>query len=72
MTSSELLQRIRQRNGISSSASDSSSPSLDENSELLADIRNFISFGAEIENKASTQEIVDKFVFFFSIQSSKS
>ncbi|EEB13301.1 DNA repair and recombination protein RAD26, putative [Pediculus humanus corporis] len=62
MTSSELLQRIRQRNGMSSSASDSSSSSsLDENSELLADIRNFISFGAEVENKASTQEIVDKF-----------
>lgn len=60
MTSAELLYRIRQRNGLCPVIWNTSENPITENSELLANIRNFISFGAEMENKATTQEIIDK------------
>lgn len=60
MSSAELLQRIHQRNGLCPVISSLPGNPMSDNSELLADIRNFISFGAEIDGKATTQEIVNK------------
>lgn len=56
MSSAELLMRIRQRNGLTSASTNNS---VNENFDLLVDIRNFISFGARVEYRATTQEIID-------------
>lgn len=61
MSSAELLSRIRERNRLLSDNDQHPPNPLDEHSELLADIRNFISFGAVINNRATTQEILDRF-----------
>ncbi|XP_049854885.1 DNA excision repair protein ERCC-6-like [Schistocerca gregaria] len=72
MSSGELLARIRARNRLLTPANDSqeegqqqivqpTTSSDDPNVELLTDIRNFIAYGAAVNGRASTQEIVDRF-----------
>lgn len=62
MTSAELLSRIRERNRLLADTDQHPPNPLDEHSELLTDIRNFISYGAVINNRATTQEILDRLV----------
>ncbi|XP_063234506.1 DNA excision repair protein ERCC-6-like [Bacillus rossius redtenbacheri] len=63
MSSSELLARIRARNRLTTPADDlplRPAPP-DDDTELLADIRNFVAFGATVDGRASTQEVVERF-----------
>ena len=65
--SGSLLARIRERNLLlleedDENATSALPPSVtDSNQELLDDIRTFISFGASVEGRATTDEIITKF-----------
>ena len=75
ITAKELLHRMRKRNGLSISDESSSRDgsggdsslfqpdSMNENVDLLTDIRNFIAFQSEstIDGEASTDDLVKKF-----------
>lgn len=63
MSAAELLSRIRERNRLMVENNDNlpANP-VDEHSELLADIRNFISYGTQTDNRATTQEIIDRYI----------
>lgn len=59
MSVDELMARIRERNSLV--ADDTAEPApLEEHSELLADIRNFVAFGATQNNHVATQELLEK------------
>ncbi|CAB4056997.1 ERCC6 [Lepeophtheirus salmonis] len=58
MSAAELLSKIKKRNSYSENGDACSS---DEGSELLADIRNYVAFQANIDGEATTQELVDRF-----------
>lgn len=58
MENDELMARIRERNRLDP---DMNVTPLEEHSDLLVDIRNFVAFGAVNDNNASTKEIIDKF-----------
>ena len=75
ITAQELLHRMRKRNGLAFNDDDSSRgglgsdtalfqpDSMNENVDLLTDIRNFIAFQAEstIDGEASTDDLVKRF-----------
>ena len=64
MSSSELLDKMRNRNWVSTDDSRSQGPSgfvAPENLELLTDIRNHVAFGCNIDGEASTEEILSHF-----------
>jgi len=77
MTSSELLSRMRARNrlleplatqeGVEEDNPENSIPttssvaSQEEHIELLTDIRNYVAFGASVNGRASTREILSEF-----------
>lgn len=76
--SSALLARIRSRNLLLDEDNEedtSSNPSVpqvvpDSNRELLDDIRTYVSFGASVEGRATTDEIVSQFRDRLPVQSS--
>ena len=75
LSSSQLLARIRSRQSVSVTATSNTSdhyqnaaeegssddPVVNENVELLSDIRNFVAFQASIDGRATTEEILDRF-----------
>lgn len=61
LTSSDLLTKMRSRNGTSTEGATSGTETDTGVSELLTDIRNCISFQCVIDGQATTRELLDKF-----------
>ncbi|XP_023228465.1 DNA excision repair protein ERCC-6-like isoform X1 [Centruroides sculpturatus] len=68
-SSSDLLARIKVRNGVVASTSHSNEPEAPalgskpatEHDELLVEVRNYIAFGASVDGQATTEELLRVF-----------